>query len=209
MKPMKTTRHLLTLLLLAPLIACAGGGGDDSSNPLGGGSGSSSSGSGDDAVNDVLPSTTLSVTFVADVGVTSDGMVWMAESEADAEYVTIKVNTRGTDDVYSAGFDVDYSSADAEFVNWSPGNLLERNEHDVIYQVSEQPGKVIVGASRVSSAPGADIGGPKTIIYLTFRSLRPGSTSVSFDNASLLRPATGGPETIEGLTWLGGRFDAN
>ncbi len=181
-------------LLLLSLLGCGGGGGgDDASDP----------------VNTVLPTENTAATFVPDFSGTGSNSIWLGGPQTSGNLVTLKVFVRETDNVYAGSFDVNFDWTRVAFVGHSPGDLLERAGHQVLYTVDESTGTLTVGASRVGSAVGADITGPKVLIELTFRLTRAGSSTARFANANLLRPGSGAPEPIPGLSWYGGRFNAN
>ena len=188
-------RHLWPIaLLLLPLCACGGGGGDGDSGP----------------VNDTLPSTTLSAAFVSDAESVEAGTVWLSEGNSSGSLVTVRVNVTDLEQIYAAGFDFEFDSSRVEFVNWSPGSLLESGNQTPIYQVQAQQGKLVVGVSRTGDVEGVDASGTQTLILLTFRARQAGTSAAVLDNATLLRPGSGtGPVPILDTIWTGGQFNAN
>jgi len=151
----------------------------------------------------------LAATFTPGQPSPSADEVSMAESGTSGNLVTVAVNLTNVEDVFGASFDVDYDSARAEYVSFSPGNLFEAGGDTPLYTINSQAGRVVVGVARSSGvAGGVDVNGTDTIVRLTFRMTSAGTASLGFDHETLLDDQSP-PQPITGLSWSGGNLQAN
>jgi hypothetical protein len=72
-------------------------------------------------------------------------------------------------------------------------------------QVTELPGRLVIGVAQTGAGPGVDVTGTATVIRLTFRAVGPGPSRLDFESS---RTALGDPDLqdIPGLTWYGGQI---
>ena len=147
----------------------------------------------------------LTASFVAGNPIPGTDTVSMARASLNGDEVTLSVNVTGTNDVYSAAFDVVFNPPTVVFVGHAPGNLLEDGGNAPTYQAVAQAGRVVVGASRVGSVPGANAVGSRPLINLTFRVTRVGNVQVTLENAALLDQNL---NPIPAINWSGGTLQA-
>ena len=113
------------------------------------------------------------------------------------------MNVTETLDVFGATFDVVYDAGKAEYRNWSAGEVLESGGHQVSYLVNgDQPGRIVVSATRPKGDSGADISGTKVLVNLTLRVTQAGNSQVGFQNADLTDPQDP-PLPINGISFSG------
>lgn len=180
MKQRVTMSLLASVLILA--TACGGGGSDGGVVSGGGGS------------------TTLTASFTPEAASPGSNTVALAQGSLSANLITLRVRVTDVDDVHHAAFEVVYDGAVVDFVNYAPGELLEQNGNTPTYQVTEQGGKIVVGASR-SGPSGTNANGGRTLISLTFRVLQASNTPVAFQNFALM---DSGFNAIGVTHWYGG-----
>ena len=186
----------LLLVLLAVSLACGGSGGA-TGNAVPGPPGGSGNVAGDFTPDAQNPGANTVYT----TGTPGSG--------ANAALVTLHVFVNNTSDVFGASFDMTYDSSRAQFVNWSPGELLEFGGQSVTYQVNAtQPGRVVVGVARTSGGVGVTSTGATRLINLTIRATQAGSSAVRLDNADLLG-SQNPPQAKPGVAFFGGTLTAN
>ena len=175
-------------LLLSVLLAgtACGGGGGSTTGPA--------------------PSPTpLAASFVPVTNTPPSDSVAMAEGTKSGDVVTVKVNVAGVSSVYGGAFYVDYDPAQGAFVGSTPGTILEQGGNVPTYQVDDDPntGTITVGASRTGNVSGVNVTSSQTLVNLTFRVKKTGTSAVSIQNPVLY---DGGlpPKPIAGVTWLAG-----
>lgn len=191
---LRTVVGIASTLCLATSLACGGGGGGAGATIDGGG------GAG----------TLLAATFVSDqASPPGAGTVGVTEAESSSNLVTLAVRVTDVADIFTVGFDVNFNPALVQYVSWAPGTLLETGGESVIYNVAPHADKVVVGASRVSPASGADVTGSQTVVRLTFRVTQAGSSPVPLTGGFLLDSQPPGPSEIQGISWSGGQILAN
>lgn len=177
----------LVLAVLSIALACGGGGGGGP-DPTDGGSGA------------------LAANFVPDQPSPGLETVSMGLDGAIGDVVTLRIRVTETQAVYGAAFDLVYDPTFATFLTWAPGTFLEAGGQTPNYAVnSPQPGRVVVGVSRLGDVPGVDAAGTRTLVKLTFRIRKTGSSQATFQAASLSDDQIP-PGDISGLTWAGGSF---
>jgi hypothetical protein len=166
------------------LASCGGGGGGDSISPPSG----------------------IAASFVPEEPNPSASTVAMAQASAAGDVVIVELRVTDTNGVYGAAFEVFFDSASVQYVNWSPGTLLEQGGNSPVYNVGLDPsdsGHLLVGASRTGNVPGADASGSRPLIRLAFRARRAGSFPLSFANAALF-DAQNPPASLSGISWFAG-----
>jgi general secretion pathway protein D len=102
---------------------------------------------------------------------------------------TIAVNITNAGGVGSVPFHLAFDPSFLEFRNFSNNSpFLGQDGAPVFVLATVGAGgrEVIVGLSRQGTRPGVD--GSGTLIILSFRALRPGTTSLSFSDLSVLDP---------------------
>jgi hypothetical protein len=178
--------HRVTVSLLASALVLAtacGGGGSDGGVVSGGGG-----------------SSTLTASFTPEAANPGSNTVALGQGSLSANLVTLRVGVTDVDDVHHAAFEVVYDGAVVDFVDHSPGVLLEQGGNSPTYQVSEQGGKLVVGISR-SGPTGTDANGTRTLVSFTFRVLQAGNTPIAFQNYALM---DSGFNAIGVTHWYGG-----
>ncbi|HXV75659.1 MAG TPA: cohesin domain-containing protein [Candidatus Polarisedimenticolaceae bacterium] len=183
--------RLLPLLLVTSLVACGGGG--ETSGLSGGPGGGSGILAGNFTPDNPDPgANTVSI-----------------HGSSNTNIVTLNVTVTGVTDVFGASFDVTYDPTMTEFVNWSPGSLLESNNQQVSYQInSQQAGRLVVGVARTTPSGGANAGISTGLVKLLFRVTQAGASQVRFERAGLLNSADP-PQSIGGIVFAGGTLTAN
>jgi hypothetical protein len=186
------SRFALSMLILFT-ISCGGGGSSGDTIVPGGNQ----------------PSNTLVGSFSAENSNPTDLTVCMSEiSGGSNSLVVVGIDVTGTDDIFGANFEVTYDPQIANFVNWSPGSLLEYGGQQVIYQIVENtPGLIVIGIARAGGdAGGVNVTSTATLVRLTFQVTDPGSCPVGFQGGSF---DDGALDPIPGLSWHGGTLVAN
>ncbi len=176
---------LATIVALTSVVAC-GGGGSDPVNDGGGGS------------------SLISADFTPSTPNPGADMVTLQKGTANANNVVVDVRVTDVNGVFGASFDVLYNTAQAAFVGYTAGDALAGG-NTPLYDVQQPtPGRLVVFATRQGAgATGVDITGTKTLIKLTFRVDRAGSSTMSFQNGELLDDQNP-PQPIPGIAWSGG-----
>lgn len=187
--------HIGIVVTACLIVAASCGGGGSDAGAINGGSGGSS---------------TLAANFVPDQPSPGDETVALALGGTSGALVTVRVNVSGVVNLFTAEFQLTYDSQQVEFVNWSPGTVLESGGNPPSYLVRNlQPGLLDVAASRLDGATGGvDVSAPQPVINLLFRATEAGSSPVAFSRASLY-DAQDPPQPIPGLSWFGGAITAN
>lgn len=116
---------------------------------------------------------------------------------------TVDVVITDVNGVYSASFDLVYDGTLLDYLNFTEGDFLsESGTVQTSFLISEQSDRVIIGATRLAQVGGVDAIGDEILMSIAFRVKKVGSTSVSFENNSLLNSL--GPPPIQGIEWFGG-----
>lgn len=187
---MKRNLLIAILALLMPAaLACGGSGG--SGSVIGDGDGSLDAG-----FTPVQPAPG-SNTAALGTGNSSGGVVG------------IEVTVTDVQDVYAAAFVLEYDPDVATFLGWDHGVVLEQGGQTPTYTVNQAtPGQIVVGASRTGNAPAVDVAGTQSLIVLTFRLTRAGSTTLEFASKELYDSQVR-PQPIPNVSWFGGSLHAN
>jgi len=177
---------LLTVLLAG--TACGGGGG---------------------GTTGPAPSPTpLTASFIPVTNTPPSSSVAMAEGTKSGDVVTVRVNVAAVSSVYGAAFYADYDPAQGAFVGYTPGTILEQGGNAPTYQVDDDAtrGRVTVGASRTGNVSGVNVTSSQTLVNLTFRVKKAGTSALSVQNPILYDPGAPPvpPQPIAGVTWLAG-----
>jgi hypothetical protein len=126
------------------------------------------------------------------------------QGSARSNVVEVVVRVTGTNDVYSASFDVLYDPAFADFTGWSPGSVLEDGGHNPLYVISEPTaGRVVVGASRQGGESSVDVTDTRTLVELSFRVAETGTSEVQIANEDLKNESG---QVIQDIGWHGGNL---
>jgi len=184
---MRRVKWIVTGLLLVSTLGCGGGGSESGS------------------------STNYAGSFVPDAQNPGANTVYVTGSPgtgSNASLVTLHVYVNNTSDVYGASFDVSFDSTKAQFVNWTPGEVLEFGGQSVSYQVNATtPGRLVVGVARTSGGVGVTVSEAKPLVHLTLRVTNTGSSAVRFTNPALLN-SQDPPAPKSGMTFFGGMLSA-
>ncbi len=172
---------IFILVLMISAISC------------GGGSGSGSSGG-------VAPPSIVA-SFSADKS-TPDAMdVTLQRKSLSGESFTVDVIVTDVNGIYSAAFDLVYDGSILDYINYTEGDLLNGDGASTTFQIAEQSGRLVIGASRLNPAPEINAVGDKVLMSIAFRVRTTGSTSVTFENYALLNSSL---TAIQGVEWFGG-----
>lgn len=179
-------RGALVLIPVLATFACGGGG------------------SGDGGVVDPSP-TPVTASFRADDASPRANTVAMIQGTRNADLVTVKVTVTSSTDVYATAFEVVYDRANAAYVNWSAGTLLEQGSHTPTYQVADNGnGRVVVAASRNGSVGTVSASGTVTVVNLTFRVKSVGESRSVFAANPVLYDGQSPPQSKSGIVWTSG-----
>ncbi len=186
-KILKKERTLMKLISTVILISaiftiCCGGGGSS-----GGGGGV------------VPPSIIASFTAAKSDPDTMD--VTLQRKSQSSDSFTVDVVITDVNGVFSASFDLVYDGTLLDYLNYTEGDFLNGDGATTSFLISEQSGRLVIGASRLGQVPGINAVGDRVLMSIAFRVKKTGSTSVSFENNSLL---DSGGTPIQGLEWFGG-----
>ncbi len=136
-----------------------------------------------------------------------------AKSDPDALDVSLQLQSRSgstftvdvvitdTNGVYSASFDLVYDGSLLDYLNYTEGTFLNKDGASTSFLISEQSGRVIVGATRLGQVGGVDATGDEILMSMAFRVRKTGSGSISFENSNLL---DSNGTVIQGVEWFGG-----
>lgn len=175
----------LVVLGLFAMVACGGGGGGGDDVTRGG-------------------SSNILAGFSAAMPNPGPDTVSLTEQSAAGDLVTVRVRVTDSSDIYGAAFDLAYDASEMEYVSWTAGTLLEQGGQSPNYTVqASQPGRVVVGVSRIGNVGGASTTGNRPIIHIVFRVTRLGDTTVFVQNGSLSDNQLP-PQDIPGISWFGG-----
>ena len=176
------------VLVIPSLVACSGG---DSTGGV---------------VNDGGGSSTLSASFVPDMPSPGPGTVSLQQGSASRNLVTVDALVTDVSGVCSAGFDLVFNPAQAEFVGSSAGEMLESGGVGVDYSAAVVgTNRVVIGVSRIGGGACTDAVGSERLVRLTFRVIRAGSSAVAIENADLFDDQI---QSAAGLTWAAGSISA-
>ena len=107
--------------------------------------------------------------------------------------VDITVDT--AEEVFSAGFQLQYDPSVISYVDYFEGGFLNRDAVETTTQAnSGGPGIVRIGMTRMGSDVGVAGGG--SLVTLVFRGAGPGSSAIEITSAALRRPL-GGPLPVQ------------
>lgn len=164
------------------LSACGGGGG-------GGGAGSPTP---TGIAADFLPTSTN----------VSSNLIAITKKTVQGDTITLNVTVTSLSNLSAgAAFDLVFDPNLVSYVSYAPGTFYETNS-TVAYQVTLQSGtnnRLVVGITQ-QNGPGVNSSGG--MIQLTFKTIKIGSSNLTFANNNLLSPS--GPPLVPGLTWVAG-----
>ena len=144
------------------------------------------------------PPPAQSLVFTAASG-SSPTSVALLRSGTSASALTLEVRAQGVTDLYGVAFDLTYPASLLAFEGASEGAFLGQGGIATTVQVAEQPGRLVVGATRLGVVGG--VTGSGTLLILSFRAIAAGSGDIAFSDPSAVA-ATGNP--VSDLDWLGG-----
>jgi hypothetical protein len=149
--------------LAALSIACSGGGGED-----------------------VLDAA-LVAGFTADTSPGAPGSVSAQLGSASDDVVAIDVILTDTPAVFSVAFDLVYDRQRAEYLSAEEGTLLDVDGAATQFLVSDEAGRLVVGATRLQdpggTIPDVDATGAALLATFRFRAREAGTSRVDFDDA--------------------------
>jgi len=184
-KHMKHSSTFFILVLLFTLCCCGGGGGGNG--------------------QPIPPS--IAVSFTAAKAIPDAMDVSLQKKSQSGDSFTMDVVITGVNNVFSASFDIVYNSTILDYINYTEGTFLSENgQVATSFLVSDQTGRLVVGATRLGQVPGVNAAGNEILMSIAFKAKKAGSSSVSFENNNLLDPT---PAPIQGLEWFGGTATAN
>lgn len=179
--PGAATVLLTAALLVAGLLlvtACGGGGG--------GGGG---------PTEPPAPSTSLTYTTA---GTASGPSVVLRREGTGTDVLVLVVEARSVNNLYGLYFDLSFPSSVLSYEGATEGSFLGDDGTATTFQVAEETGNLIVGASRLGVVGG--VGGSGEILTLRFRAVGSGEGGVRFrDNRGVA--SNGEPLDLE---WIGG-----
>ncbi len=126
-------------------------------------------------------------------GATEPATVFLNPTYMNAQQgqmITVSVNIRSAAGVGSVPFHLGFDPQYLEFINYGRGSpFLSQDGASTFVLATLGAGKneVIVGLSREGSRPG--VSGQGTLIDLTFRASKPGTTTLNFTDISVLDPS--------------------
>ena len=178
------------LVVVVPSLVACGGGGDSTG----------------DVINNGGGSTTLSASFVPDLPAPGPGTVSLQPGSSSGNVITVDAMVTDIAGVYSAGFDVVFNPLQVEFVGRSAGQMLESGGASVAYTAQVVgSNRVVVGVSRVGVVSTTDAVGSETLVRLTFRLSRSGSSALVIQNADLFDSQV---RSKPNVTWAAGMVSA-
>ncbi len=142
------------------------------------------------------PTTTPpSVTFVADASNGGIDAIALSLTSSTAEAFTLALMASEVTDLFGYGVDITFDPAVVMFDTATMGTFLDGEGITVTTQVTEGPvGTLVIGQSRVGAVPG--MSGSGTLVSLDFRSVAPGTSTLSTSNAGAF-DSTGAAMTTE------------
>ncbi|MEW5807662.1 MAG: cohesin domain-containing protein [Acidobacteriota bacterium] len=133
---------------------------------------------------------------------TPDAMdVTLQKKSVSGDSFTVDVVITDVNGVYSAAFDLVYDGTILDYLNSTEGNFLKKDGASTSFIVDPQTGRLVVGASRLGQVGGVDAVGNEVLMSIAFKVRKTGSTSISFENSSLLDANV---TSIQGVEWFGG-----
>ncbi len=139
--------------------------------------------------------TTPSVTFVADASNGGIDAIALSLTSSTAEAFTLALMASEVTDLFGYGVDITFDPAVVMFDTATMGTFLDGEGITVTTQITEGPvGTLVIGQSRVGAVPG--MSGSGTLVSLDFRSVAPGTSTLSTSNAGAF-DSTGAAMTTE------------
>lgn len=169
------------LALLISVFSCGGGGGSGSSGGV------------------APPSIVAS--FSADKSTPDTMDVTLQRKSQSGDSVTVDVIVTDVNGIYSAAFDLVYDGTVLDYLNYTEGDFLNGDGASTTFQVAEQSGRLVIGASRLNPAPEINAVGDKVLMSIAFRLRKTASSSITFENNALLNSSLA---TIQAVEWFGG-----
>lgn len=136
-----------------------------------------------------------SVTFVADASNGGIDAIALSLTSSTAEAFTLALMASEVTDLFGYGVDITFDPAVVMFDTATMGTFLDGEGITVTTQITEGPvGTLVIGQSRVGAVPG--MSGSGTLVSLDFRSVAPGTSTLSTSNAGAF-DSTGAAMTTE------------
>jgi len=153
----------------------------------------------------------IAADFVPDVMSPGAGSVTLQKRSAVSNLVTIEVSVTDLEGIFAATFDLVYDPTLARYVTAEEGDLLDGDGAATSFLVTEAPGRLVVGLTRLQNGSGdvPDVAatGSASLVTFTFRVLRADTGTIDFDGGSpraitdrdgVPRPASWGGGTLVG-----------
>jgi len=136
-----------------------------------------------------------SVTFVADASNGGIDAIALSLTSSTAEAFTLALMASEVTDLFGYGVDITFDPAVVMFDTATMGTFLDGEGITVTTQITEGPvGTLVIGQSRVGAVPG--MSGSGTLVSLDFRSVAPGTSTLSTSNDGAF-DSTGAAMTTE------------
>lgn len=168
-------RVFLTLLALA-LTACGGGGGGGTPTEP--------------------PPPTPGIVFTPQSTPASSSLSLASGTATTATTLALELRANQVSDLYGVAFDLNYPSAQLQFVRVTAGPLLNNG---AVQAAVSTTGTLVVGGTHLGNTPGAT--GSGVVMTLEFSAVGAGTGSFSFARNSALDSQG---RAIAGITWVGG-----
>lgn len=111
------------------------------------------------------------------------------------EEFAIDVTVNSAEEVFSAGFQLQFDPSVIAYLDYFEGGFLERDGTEVTMQATGRgPGIVSIGMTRMGSEVGVSGGG--SLVTLVFRSVGVGTSTIEFSSVAL-RGALGAPVAVQ------------
>jgi hypothetical protein len=162
-----------------------------------------SCGGGGGGASEVIVPSSVVASFTPDKSSPDLLDVTLQRRSQSGDNFTVDVVITDVNDVFTVSFDLAYDGTLLDYLNLTEGNFLdEGGTVPTSFLVSEQSGRIIVGASRLGQVGGVNANGDEILMSIAFRVKKSGSDSVSFENNDIINFS--GPPPIQGIEWFGG-----
>lgn len=146
------------------------------------------------------------IDYTSDSSSSADNTVGLNRVDSDPDLLILAVDAVSitSGQIHSVVFDLTFDPSIFQYKSYEIGEFLE-DGGAVSYMVStesQDSGRLIIGISLLGAAH--SVSGSGTFIYLQFEPLTFGSSSLSFDNATILDASGLGGNPLTGISWYGG-----
>lgn len=151
------------------------------------------------------------IEFTPGSGSASGNVTSRVAGGSTCDVIGVDLYVTDVDDVFAADFTVAYDTTVVSFVGFSAtGSFLASDGAQVETLVnSSQPGRVVVGMTRLGVTTGIDVVGSRLLARVTFRrETDAGSGFLTYSSEALFDSQTP-PQEIPGVQWFGGTFVVN